>query len=60
MTEYRVYLVGKDGHFTGYELLFCANDAEALEKAKNSLDEDHGIEVWSGARLVGKLERKHP
>ena len=59
MAEYRAYTVGRDGHFTGFEPMVCGDDSEALERAKGLLD-DHDIEVWSGERLVGKLESKHP
>jgi hypothetical protein len=55
MTEYRAYTVGCDGHFTGFEPLVCAYDAEAIEKAKRLLDH-YSIELWSGERLVIKLE----
>jgi hypothetical protein len=36
MAEYRAYIVGKDRHFTGFEPLICADDAEALAKAQRS------------------------
>lgn len=38
MPQYRAYLVGSDGHFIGCEDLVCANDSEALERAKRLLD----------------------
>ena len=31
VAEYRAYVVGHDGHFTGFEQLICADDAEAIE-----------------------------
>jgi hypothetical protein len=34
MPDYRAYTVGDDGHFTGHEPLVCANDEEAITKAK--------------------------
>jgi hypothetical protein len=37
VVEYRAYLVGIDGHFVGYEPIVCADDAEAIEKAKRWL-----------------------
>ena len=36
MADYRVYLVGADGHFFDAVALVCADDAEAIEKAKAS------------------------
>jgi hypothetical protein len=38
MAEYRAYTVGVDGHFVGFEPLTCADDAEAIEKAKRLVD----------------------
>ncbi len=34
MAEYRAYTLGCDEHFTGFEPLVCADDAEAIEQAK--------------------------
>ena len=55
MVEYRAYTVDRDGHFLGFEPLVCANYAEAIEQAKRLVD-DHAIELWSGERLVIRLE----
>jgi len=55
--EYRAYVVGSDGHFIGFEALVCADDAEAVEKAKRLVDR-YDIELWSGARLVTRLAAK--
>jgi hypothetical protein len=57
MAEYRAYTVGPDGHFNGIEPLTCANDAEAIEKARQLVD-GHDVELWSGERLVIRLEHK--
>jgi hypothetical protein len=35
----------------------CADDAEAIDKAKRLVD-GHDIELWSGDRLVTRLEAK--
>ena len=55
MEEYRAYFVGRDGHFNGFEPIVCADDAAAIESAKRLVNR-HGIELWNGARLVGRLE----
>ena len=55
MIEYRAFIVGSDGHFAGFEPLICADDAEAIAKAKR-LVVDHNVELWSGDRLVTRLK----
>lgn len=54
MPEYRAYIVGEDGHFIGYEPLVCANDSEAMEKAKR-LSNRGPVELWSGPHQVARL-----
>ena len=54
VAEYRAYVVGHDGHFMRFEALICADDAEAIEKAKRLVD-IHDVELWSGERLVARL-----
>jgi hypothetical protein len=54
MAEYRAYLVGDDGHIIGFEPLVCADDGEAVEKAKRFATK-HSVELWSGDRLVKRL-----
>jgi hypothetical protein len=56
MVGYRAYTV-VDGHFTGFEPLICADDAEAIEKATRLLD-GHEVELWSGPRLVIRISHK--
>jgi hypothetical protein len=56
MAQYRAYAVGIDGHFVGFEALVCADDAEAIEKAKRLVD-GHDIELWSGDRFLIRLSR---
>jgi hypothetical protein len=57
MTDYRAYTVGDDGHFKGYESLVCANDEEAITKAK-ILAHRHGVELWCGPRLVSSIPKQ--
>jgi hypothetical protein len=54
MAEYRAYTIGPDGRFVKFEAFVCADDAEAIEKAK-LLVADRSIELWSGARFVIRL-----
>jgi hypothetical protein len=51
MQEYRAYTVGLDGHIISVELMVCAHDAEAIERARR-LIKGRSVELWSGARLV--------
>jgi hypothetical protein len=55
VAEYRAFTVGSDGHFSGFEPLICANDAEAIAQAKRLVD-SRDVELWSGDRLVVRLE----
>jgi hypothetical protein len=57
MSEYRAYTIDREGHFLGFEPLICADDAEAIEHAKR-LIVNHAFELWSGERLVIRLEAK--
>ena len=45
MAEYRAYLVDSDGHFSEAVPLICADDGEAIEKAKQ-LAVGHDVELW--------------
>jgi hypothetical protein len=57
VAEYRAYTVGRDGNFIGFDSLVCADDAEAIEKAKRLVD-GHDVELWNGPRLVIRLSQK--
>jgi hypothetical protein len=57
MPEYRAYMVGSEGSFVGYEPLICADDGEAIEKAKR-LAGQYPVELWSGPMLVSSLPKQ--
>jgi hypothetical protein len=57
VAEYRAYTVARDGHSIGFDSLVCADDAEAIEKAKRLAD-GHDVELWNGLRFVIRLSRK--
>ena len=59
MVEYRAYLIGVDGHFYRSVPLNCADDAEAVERAKRLLN-GHDIELWQLDRKVAMLDHKIP
>jgi hypothetical protein len=57
MTDYRLYTVGEDGHFNGYEPLVCTDDEKAIAKAE-VISQRHAVELWSGARLVTSIPKQ--
>jgi hypothetical protein len=57
MPEYRAYIIGDDGHFFEAVPLECADDAEAIEKAKRLVD-DHDVELWQRDRKVATFAHK--
>jgi hypothetical protein len=57
MPEYRAYMVGPEGNFVGYEPMICADEGEAIEKAKR-LAGQYPIELWSGPMLVSSLPKQ--
>jgi hypothetical protein len=59
MAEYRVFLVGPDGHFKGVHELECADDKEATEQALQLVD-GCDVELWSHDRFVAKITEKKP
>jgi hypothetical protein len=54
MAHYRAYAVRFDGNFDGYESLTCADDNDAIGKAKRLADSS-AIELWSGERFITRL-----
>jgi hypothetical protein len=57
--SYRAYIVGDDGHFIGFEPLVCADDSEAIEKAKRLVSKNP-VDIWSGERFVQRLDVPKP
>jgi hypothetical protein len=45
MADYRAYLIDSDGHFYDVVPLICADDAEAVQRAKQ-LVIDRDVELW--------------
>ena len=54
MAEYRIYPIGRDGHFSGIEHIKCSNDQEAIQEAKqNGLEVfDFGRSDWHNQGLI--------
>jgi hypothetical protein len=59
VSEYRAYVIGDDGHIASFRAFTCDGDADATVWAKQLID-GHDIELWSGARLVIRLNADKP
>jgi hypothetical protein len=57
MAEYRVYLIDSDDRFYDVVPLICADDDEAMEKAKH-LAGGHDVELWQRDRKVARFDHK--
>lgn len=55
MPDYRLYFMSADDHVVRAQDLDCPND-EAARAAARRLDHATVIEIWSGKRLVGRVE----
>lgn len=52
MPAYRTYLIDQNNSISGpAEIVECADDFDAIEKAKQLLD-GHDVELWEGDRRV--------
>jgi hypothetical protein len=58
MHGYRVYIIGPDGHIQNRIDLFCENDDDAKERAKQLVD-GHAVELWDEARKIALFKPKH-
>jgi hypothetical protein len=59
VTYYRAYVIGRDGHFTEAINLDCADDAAAVDSAKQHVN-GHDIELWQQSRMVTRLATSDP
>jgi hypothetical protein len=51
--EYRIYYsVGRDGHFSGAQIIECFDDDEAIRKAQQAAEGGRIIELWERSRLI--------
>lgn len=57
-SEYRAYSIGPDGHVARSNQFVSPNDDAAFEYARQFVD-GCDVELWSGARLVAKLKKRH-
>ena len=57
MRQYRIYTVGTHGQFSGVQVIKCAHDQEAFQKAQQ-LAAGQDVELWEGARCIGRLSHE--
>jgi len=55
--EYRVFVVGPDGHVIDRIDLVCSTEEEALERARQAVD-GHALELWRGSHRIARFEPK--
>ncbi len=55
MPEYRVYVIGEDGHIKQRLDLICADDIAARDQAKTMVDNDV-IELWQADHKIATFE----
>ena len=56
MPTYRAYTIDRDNRVASYKSIEADTDAEALEAARQFVD-DYDVEVWHLDRKIGRLER---
>jgi hypothetical protein len=58
VSDYRVYIIGSDGHFVKAIQLDCVDDAAAIESAKQFID-GRDIELWQRDRRIARFDASH-
>jgi hypothetical protein len=53
--EYRVFVMGPDGHVIDRIDLVCATEEDAIERARQVVD-GHAVELWRGSRRIERFE----
>ena len=60
MPTYRIYAVGRDGHFSGPpEVVDCGDNKEAVRKAMLIAD-GFSVEIWNQKRFIARLPANPP
>ena len=54
MPDYRIYVIGTDGHFERSIQLDCPDDNAAIEAARQFID-GADIELWQRDRKIAKF-----
>jgi hypothetical protein len=56
VNDYRVYVIGSDGHILDRIDLVCADDDAAKERAKQLVD-GRDVELWQLGRMIAQFKR---
>jgi hypothetical protein len=59
MRNYRVYILGEDGHIIDRVDLHCGNDKAAKDMARK-LAIGQAVELWDGARKIATFQPSNP
>jgi hypothetical protein len=59
MPEFRIYTIGRDGHFSDAKNIECADDQEAIQEAQQAVD-GHDVELWQRGRFIVRLSSVPP
>jgi hypothetical protein len=55
--DYRVYLMGPDGHIRKRFEFYCSGDEEARDRAKQYVD-GHDVELWHRDQKITEFKSK--
>lgn len=56
--DYHAFVLGPDGHVQFRHDLYCATDAEAIERAKQLVD-GHDIELWHREKKIATFKHSN-
>ena len=54
---YRAFFLDEDDHIFAFHLMECLDDSDAIAQAQDLPAKCSTIEVWEGARLIGRTIR---
>jgi hypothetical protein len=57
MKRYRAFVLTFEGNVVNMIKLHCANEAEAIERAKALVADGRSIELWEGPRRIARFIR---
>jgi hypothetical protein len=57
MHQYRIYTFRDDGHFATVKRLECANQKQAVQKARQLVDGQDG-ELWESDHLIARFPER--